>query len=177
MVTEYLGAVKLFGFNFAPKGYAMCNGQLLSIQQNTALFSLLGTFFGGNGVQNFALPNLQGRVAIGQGQGQGLSAYVIGGQGGVEGVTLTQQTVPTHVHTFNASTANATSGNPSGNVLATVTDANDVFYAPDAGGFVATTMPATTVANVGQNQPHNNIQPSLCINYCIALQGVFPSRN
>jgi microcystin-dependent protein len=177
MVQEYLGAVKLLSFNFAPKGYAQCNGQILSIQQNTALFSLLGTTFGGNGQTTFALPNLQSRVAVGFGQGIGLSNYILGQNGGNESVTLTTQTTPPHVHTFQASTAAATSGNPTGNVLASVTDTGDVFYAPVAGGFTPATMPANTVSTIGQTLPHNNIQPTLCITFAIALVGVFPSRN
>jgi microcystin-dependent protein len=177
MATEFLGAVKLFSFSFAPKGYALCAGQLMSIQQNAALFSLLGTQFGGNGVNNFALPDLQGRVPIGQGQGLGLSTYVMGQKAGVENVTLNQQTVPSHTHVFQASTSAGNSNNPSGNVLATLTDTGDVFYAPFAGGFTAALMPAATVSTFGQNLPHTNIQPTAGINYSICLAGVFPSRN
>jgi|SRR5580704_954419 microcystin-dependent protein len=177
MASEYLGAVKLFSFGFAPKGYALCAGQIMSIQQNAALFSLLGTTFGGNGIQTFALPDLQGRVPIGQGTGVGLSNYVMGQKGGVENVTLLQSTVPSHTHVFQASTTGGNSNNPSGNVLATLTDTGDVFYAPFAGGFTAALMPPATVSTVGQTQPHTNIQPTAAINYSICLSGIFPSRS
>ena len=177
MTTDFLGAVKLLSFPFAPKGMALCQGQLMSIQQNAALFSLLGTTFGGNGTQNFALPDLRGRVPRGQGQGSGLSPVIMGEVAGVESVTLNQQTVPSHVHSFQASTAGGTSNNPSGNVLAKLTDSGDVFYAPFAGGFTAALLPAGAVSTVGQTQPHSNIQPTACINYSINLTGIFPSRN
>jgi microcystin-dependent protein len=177
MSQEFLGAVKLLAFPFPPKGYALCQGQLLSIQQNAALFSLLGTFYGGNGIQTFALPDLQGRVPRGQGQGAGLSPVVMGEKAGVENVTLIAQTVPSHLHSFQASTASGNSNNPSGNMLATLTDAGDVFYAPFDGGFTAALMPANSVSTVGQNLPHSNLQPTVCINYSICLSGIFPSRN
>jgi microcystin-dependent protein len=177
MANDFIGAVKLLAFQFPPKGFALCQGQLLSIQQDAALFSLLGTQFGGNGVTNFALPDLQGRVPRGQGQGVGLSPVVIGEKAGVENVTLNSSTVPSHLHTFQASTSGGTSNNPSGNVLATLTDSADVFYAPFAGGFTAALLPAAAVSTVGQNLPHTNLQPTICINYSIGLTGIFPSRN
>ncbi len=175
--NDFLGAVKLLAFQFAPKGLALCQGQLLAIQQNPALFALLGTNFGGNGVQTFGLPDLQGRVPRGQGQGLGLSPVVMGEKAGVENVTLISQTVPSHLHTFQASTAGGTTNNPGGAVLATLTDSADVFYAPVAGGFTAALLPVAAVSTVGQNLPHTNLQPTICINYSINLTGIFPSRN
>ena len=176
MAAEYLGAVKLFSGNFAIKGYAMCQGQLLSIQQNTALFSLLGTFYGGNGVSTFQLPDLRGRVPINNGNGTGLSPYTIGQVGGLENVTLNVTTTPPHTHNFMASTAPGTTNAPANNVMAALTG-TDVFYAPNSGGFTATTMPSDMVSNFGGSQPHGNIQPTLAITYLIALTGIFPSRN
>ncbi len=155
----------------------MCSGQLLSIQQNAALFSLLGTSFGGNGTTTFALPNLGGRVPIGQGNGNGLTPFVVGEQGGVESVTLTQSTTPSHLHSFNASTALGSTTTASGNVLATLSTNDGVFYAPAVGEFKATPMPPTSVSTFGGSQPHTNLQPTICINYSIALSGIFPSRN
>jgi microcystin-dependent protein len=177
LAQEFLGAVKLLSFQFPPKGFALCQGQLIAINSNQALFALLGTTFGGNGVSTFALPDLQGRAPRGFGQGAGLSIVVMGEKAGVENVTLNQQTVPSHVHSFQASTAGGTSNNPSGNVLAKLTDSGDVFYAPFAGGFTAALLPANAVSTVGQNLPHTNLQPTVCINYSIALTGIFPSRN
>jgi len=168
----FLGEIRMFGFNFAPTGWAMCNGQLLPISQNTALFSLLGTQFGGNGTSTFALPNLQSRVPIHQGQGSGLSSYVIGQSGGFENVTLLATQLPAHSHSVNASSATAAAGRPAGAVPAH--PSADIYAsAPDG----ATVMNAGMIANTGGNQPHGNIQPYLTLNFCIALQGIFPSRN
>jgi microcystin-dependent protein len=177
MTQDFLGSVKLLSFQFAPKGMALCQGQLLSIQQNAALFSLLGTQFGGNGTTTFGLPDLQGRVPRGQGNGLGLSPVVMGEKAGVENVTLNSSTVPSHLHSFQASTTAGNSNNPSGNMLATLTDTGDVFYAPFDGGFTAALLPANTVSTIGQSLPHSNIQPTICINYSISLSGIFPSRN
>jgi microcystin-dependent protein len=181
MSQPFIGEIRAFGFNFAPQGWAQCNGQTLAIQQNAALFSLLGTTYGGNGQTTFMLPNLQGRVAISQGNGAGLSPYVIGQIGGTENVTLIGAQLPAHTHPVNACTT--TSGNlaqPTGAFPATVQITGET-----KGGTVNTYSTATPNAimnpnmigpNAG-NQPHANIQPYLCINYCIALQGLFPSRN
>jgi microcystin-dependent protein len=179
MAQEYLGAVKLFAGNFAINGYALCNGQLLSIQQNTALFSLLGTTYGGNGVQTFALPNLQSRVPIGQGNGAGLTPRVIGESAGAENVTLTTSTVPTHQHSFNASQGPTTTLTAGPTVLTGTLQASDgEFYAaPGQPGFTAVSLNATAVNTAGNNLAHNNIQPTLAITYLIALVGIFPSRN
>jgi microcystin-dependent protein len=171
MATPFVGEIRMFGFNFAPQGWAMCNGQLLPISQNTALFALIGTFYGGNGTNTFALPNLQSSVAIHQGQRSGLSPYQIGEAGGVENVTLTQGQMPTHSHPVEANSSPATGTRPSGTVLARTT-ANVYAAAPDT-----TTMNAGTIGSTGSSQAHPNIQPYLVLNFCIALNGVFPSRN
>jgi microcystin-dependent protein len=167
----FIGEVRTFGFNFAPRGWAMCNGQLLPINQNQALFALLGTFYGGNGTTNFALPNLQSSVAIHQGQGPGLSPYALGQTGGVETVTLTSQQMPTHNHQVNASGSSATGARSGGTVLGHAT-ANIYTGAPDG-----TVMNAGMIGNAGGSLPHGNIQPYLTLNFCIALVGIFPSRN
>ncbi|WP_026556914.1 phage tail protein [Arthrobacter sp. 35W] len=159
----FIGEISITGFNFAPRGWALCNGQLLSIAQNTALFSLLGTTYGGNGVNTFALPNLQGRVPIHQGQGPGLTPYVIGETGGVESVALNQTQIPQHVHSIPAAGAQ-TSDRP-----ATLAPATGGVY-----GVASGVMAATGVA--GSGQAHENRQPFLTLNYIIALQGVFPPR-
>lgn len=169
MSDPFLGEIRIFGFNFAPRGWAFCNGQLLSISQNAALFSLLGTTYGGDGQTTFALPNLQSRVPIHFGQGPGLSNYTLGESAGTETVTLTQNQIAAHSHLVNAS-----NGDPS-----TTRPANGL---PSGGGAYAassdgSTMSPGMVANAGGSQPHTNIQPYLVLNFCIALQGIFPSRN
>ena len=197
MTEPFLGAVSYFGGNFAPRGYATCSGQLLSISQNTALFSILGTTYGGNGQTTFALPDLRGRVPVGSGSGPGLSPYVLGQQAGTETVTLNTTQLPAHNHaaTFanngsalNAATVKASVQSPAagGAVLARATDTNGValpqIYAPSGtatpaalGGLnVAGTV---TVGNTGGNQPVPNLQPYLTLTAIIALQGIFPSRN
>ena len=148
----------------------MCNGQLLPISENTALFSLLGTFYGGNGTSNFALPNLQSRVGIHQGTGTGLSNYVIGETGGAETVTLTQNQMPQHGHSVAAANA-ATTTRPAGAVLGRTPNAS-YDGSPDG-----TTMNAAMIGTAGGSQPFGIIPPYLCLNFCIALQGIFPSRN
>jgi microcystin-dependent protein len=181
MGTPYLGEIRMTSFNYPPKGWAFCNGQIMSIQQNAALFSLLGTFYGGNGTQTFALPNMQGRTPVHMGQGNGLSPYTIGQFGGVETVTVLSNEMPVHTHLVNASSNYGTSDAPTGNVLG-VTNAGTA-SAPIAGqlDFVSTapntTMEATTIGQQGGTQPHSNVQPYLVINFIIALVGIFPSRN
>jgi microcystin-dependent protein len=172
MSTPFLGEIRAFGFGFAPRGWALCNGQTLPINQNTALFSLLGINYGGNGTSNFQLPNLQSSVAIHVGTGTGLMPYAIGQTGGVENVTLTQGQMPTHGHAVDASSALASGGRPSGAVLAR--SGTDVYAAAPDG---STPMNAGMIGTTGGNQPHANIQPYLALNFCIALQGIFPSRN
>lgn len=172
------------GFNFAPVGYALCDGQLLSIQQNSALFSLLGTFYGGDGVSTFGLPNLQGRVPIHQGSGAGLSSYTVGQVGGQETVTLLTQQMPAHTHALGAFNGAGNTSIPTGAYLAqgpstgsgpNATALNT--YNPNSGATPLLNLNAGAIQTAGGGQPHNNIQPYLCVTYIIALQGVFPARN
>jgi microcystin-dependent protein len=182
MAQSYLGQIVMAGFNFAPRGYALCNGQTLSIQQNTALFSLLGTTYGGNGTSTFALPNLQSQFPVHQGQGPGLSPYVIGQTSGTTSVTLNTQEIPSHNHAFVATTASATTAVIASNsLLATPTAASATLYAVSQSApnppLVAQQMAPNSCGVAGGSQPHNNLMPSLCITFAIALAGVFPSRN
>ena len=182
MSTPFLGQITMVSFTFAPKGWAFCNGQLLPINQNQALFSLLGTQYGGNGTTNFALPNLQSQLAVHQGQGSGLSSYVIGQSGGASSVTLNQTTTPQHSHTFNVTTANASAAAIASNLLpAKPTVANAALYAVGQSSPAPALQPqalaVNSVANAGSSQPHSNLMPTLGINFIIALQGIFPSRN
>ena len=172
MSQPFLGEIRIFGFNFAPRGWAFCNGQILSISQNTALFSLLGTTYGGNGQTTFALPNLQSRVPIHFGQGPGLSSYSLGQVSGVETVTLLQSQVPAHTHNVACSTEDGTAGVPTNNFPAAI-NSNIYGATPTASKFMNSGMLNT----VGGSQPHTNIQPYLAVNFCIALNGIFPSRN
>ncbi len=160
------------GFNFAPVHWAFCNGQLLPISQNTALFSLLGTQYGGDGKTNFALPNLQSRAPIHQGQGIGLAPRAMGELGGEETVSLTGSQTASHTHSVNASTVAADQQSPAANVPAAEPSGQTMFYAPSPGS----TMASDTLAAAGQGFPHNNMQPYLTVNFCIALTGIFPSR-
>jgi microcystin-dependent protein len=165
MSEPFLSELKLFSFNFPPKGWALCNGQLMPINQNQALFALLGTTYGGNGQTNFALPNLRGRTAISFG-----GSHNLGEAAGSTAVTITQQTMPQHLHFELASSANASSANPTNNVLAA---SNNLYTAAAS----LTTLQPDSVTNVGGSQPHNNMMPYLVLNWCIALQGIFPSQN
>ena len=174
-MEPFLGMIQIFGFNFAPRGWAMCDGSLLSIAQNTALFSLLGTTYGGNGQTTFALPDLRGRVPVGFGQGPGLSGNSLGQVSGSENVTLLTNEMPQHTHQMMASSDPQSAGGAGGNSLGSAgrgTGAN--IYAAGATTQVAM---ASVTAPVGSNQPHSNMQPYLVMNYCIALEGIFPSRN
>ncbi|CAM3458245.1 tail fiber protein [Nocardioides dubius] len=173
MADPFVAEIRLFPFNFAPRGWALCQGQLLPISQNTALFSLLGTMYGGNGQTNFALPDLQGQVAMSAGQGPGLSEYVEGQTGGSATVTLLQSEMPTHAHQVRAASTSADLRAPTGTrVLAA--PGSGAAYAP--GGGPTTTMAPQTLTPSGGDHPHNNLMPYLTLNYCIALQGVFPPR-
>jgi microcystin-dependent protein len=174
MSEPFLAEVRILPYTFAPVGWALCAGQILPISQNTAVFSLLGTNYGGNGTSNFALPNLQGRVVVGVGQGPGLSPYNPGDNAGVESVTLTAPQLAVHNH---AATAIHDAGN-------TYSPAGDAWSADGANrakiygsGDPAVPMGANALAPAGGNQPHNNLQPYVAINYCIAMQGVFPPRS
>jgi microcystin-dependent protein len=174
MASPFLAEIKMFAGNFAPRGYAFCNGQILSIAQNTALFSLLGTTYGGNGQTTFALPNLQGRVPIHPGQGAGLSQYDLGQMGGVETVTLSQNEIPAHTHSLRVNGAAGTDGVPATNQVLAASTARDKLYSSSA---PTTTLSPQAIATVGGSQPHTNVQPYLAVNFIIALQGIFPSRN
>ena len=171
MSEPYLGMIIIVPYNFAPRGWAFCAGQILPIAQNTALFSLIGTTFGGNGQTTFALPDLRGRYPIGAGQGPGLANYDLGQVGGTENITLTIGNMPAHSHTVkpNAVKDDPNVGNPQ-NTL----PANGSFY---NNGAASTQMGASTTSIVGSNQPFDNHPPYLGLNYCIALEGIFPSRN
>jgi microcystin-dependent protein len=181
-VTQpFLGQIQCFGFGFAPVGWALCQGQLLPISQNTALFALLGTYYGGNGTSTFQLPDLQSRVPVGQGQLAGGETYYLGEQGGVENVTLNLGQMAQHNHTFNGITGAANSEEPfSGVVLATSNrrggvSPGDNFYAPPDASTIAINI--NSLSMIGNTLPHTNIQPYLGLNWCIALRGIFPPRN
>jgi microcystin-dependent protein len=169
MANPFIGEIRLVAFTFAPQGWASCDGQLLPIAQNTALFSLLGTTYGGNGQTTFALPDFRGRVPIHAGQGPGLAAYTQGESAGTEGVTLTTSQIPLHSHQLNASAAEHTSNRPGGRAVARG-GAYDA--APDG----ATALHSGSIAGVGGSQPHTNLQPYLAVRFIIAMQGIFPSQ-
>jgi len=176
MANPFLAEIRIFPFNFAPKGWAFCDGQVLPISQNTALFSLLGTTYGGDGRSTFALPDLQGSVPLHPGQGPGLNQYFLGESGGVQTVTLLQSELPLHSHFVNADTGSASSGSPAGGIFkAGIRPGN-----PSGAVWLYNKGPADTpiqgVGIAGGNQPHNNMMPYLTLNFCIALQGVFPAR-
>jgi microcystin-dependent protein len=166
----FIGEVRMFGGNFAPVNWAFCNGQLMAISQNEALFTLIGTTYGGDGQSTFALPNLQGRIPIHQGQGVGLTARVIGEAAGEENVTLTVQQLPSHTHAAQGSASVGSATAPAGNVWASWDDAP---YAttPTVG------MDPTAVSQQGGNQPHDNVAPYLAVSFIISLFGIFPSQN
>jgi len=167
MAEPFLSEIRIMSFEFAPRGWALCNGQLLPINQNQALFSLLGTTFGGDGRVNFALPDLRGRTPIHTGSG-----HTLGERGGEQAHTLSIAELPTHTHVLNATSSNGTQLIPAGNLLAA--SANQLYHAPD-GNLQA--MSPSAVANVGGSQAHLNMQPFLTLNFSIALQGIFPSPN
>jgi len=181
VAQPYVGEIRMFGGNFAPTGFALCNGQLLAISQNTALFSLLGTAYGGDGIRTFQLPNLQAAVPVCEGQGAGLSSYVLGQNGGTPNVTLLQNQLPSHNHTFNASKTGAASATVTGNIPATptVSTPNPAYFYSNQGSpaLIFVTMAAGACGPAGQSQAHSNLMPSLTISFCIALTGIFPSRN
>jgi len=176
-MAPYIGQIAIFGFNYAPAGWAPCQGQMLAIGQNPQLFSIIGNRFGGNGQVTFALPNLEG-VPVGAGQGPGLSDYALGQAGGEMTVTLTPQQMPNHNHPFNAVNSQATSATPEGNQLARAwralehTDAVVNFYSNHPGN---TPLALNAIGASGSGQPHNNLQPYLAVNFCIATAGVMPS--
>jgi microcystin-dependent protein len=173
MSDQFVAEIRIFPFNFPPTGWAFCNGQLLPISQNTALFSLIGTFYGGDGKSTFALPNLQGRAPMQTGQGQGLTERFLGEMSGVETITLLVSEIPIHTHSIRAvpevsdvqtPTVDTALGRSGGGNAYTTTVANVVQLAPQA------------LSPAGGSLPHNNLQPYLTLNFCIALQGIFPQR-
>ena len=169
MSEPFLSEIRIFSFNFPPAGWAFCNGQTLPISQNQALFSLTGTYYGGNGINTFNLPNLQGSVPLHMG-----GSFLLGNTGGEQNHTVTVYELPSHAHTMNAANSAATTASPSHAALAQT--------APSVGAAYAASGPATTLApqaigSVGGGQPHNNLQPYLVLNFCIALVGIFPPRN
>src|SRR5215475_4052317 len=177
MADPFVAEIRIFPFNFAPKGWAFCNGQILPISQNTALFSLLGTTYGGDGKSNFALPNLQGAAPLHAGQGPGLSLWDLGEIQGSTAVTLLESEIPSHAHALAAQTQNANTNQPAGGLLAAG------HYGGAQGGAVnyyltsntpQTQLSPNAIAPAGGDQPHNNMMPYLTLNFCIALQGVFP---
>lgn len=172
----YLGEISLFAGNFAPRGWAFCNGQLLAISQNTALFSILGTTYGGNGQTTFALPDLRGRAPLSAGQGPGLSDYQLGEAGGQETVTLLSAQIPAHTHSLNAFNDKGDQSLPGNNVPAVVVDSSNGTANAYTASSANTVMSPTAIGATGGNQPHENRQPYLALNYIIALEGIFPSR-
>ena len=166
MADPYIGEIKMFGGNFAILGYAFCDGTLLSISQNDALFALIGTTYGGDGLATFGLPDLRGRIPVHQGSG-----FQLGQSSGTETVTLISAQIPPHNHAVAANTNTGSSGNPQGNIVAgsTLTPYNNTAVDNNMGG--------SSIGNTGGSQPHDNIMPYQCVNYIIALEGIFPPRN
>lgn len=179
MSTPFVAQIQMFAFNFAPKGWAFCSGQLLPISQNTALFSLLGTTYGGDGKATFALPNMKNNAAAGQGQGPGLSTYFLGEEQGSTNVTLIQSELPIHNHGFFGTSTPGTVVGAGGNQLAKAMSGGKA--ASYVGNYLSTSAPQTamsllTLAQAGSSFPHNNMQPYMGLNFCIAMQGIFPAR-
>jgi len=178
-MNPYLGEVRLVPFNFPPLGWAFCQGQLIAISQNTALFSLLGTFYGGDGRSTFGLPNLQGAVIIGQGQSPGLSLYELGEIGGTSSVTLLTSEMPAHSHNIPASAAASHGGVPGPSVAlgSGGRGSQDLYVNASAQQTSPVTMAGNVCGTAGGSQPHNNLMPYLVLSYVIALQGIFPARS
>ncbi|MEA2166129.1 MAG: hypothetical protein QOK37_4256 [Thermoanaerobaculia bacterium] len=172
-MDPFVAEIRIFPFNFAPKGWAFCDGQILPLSQNTALFSLLGTTYGGDGKSNFALPNMQGNAPMHPGQGPGLSLHDLGETGGSETVSLLESEIPSHSHSLMASTSTSTKSTPAGNSLTRIGTGGTPYK---AAGSAQVTMADNSLAPAGGDQPHNNMQPYLTLSFCIALQGVYPPR-
>ena len=170
--TPIIGSISMIAFNFEPRGWAFCSGQLLQINEYDALFSLLGTTYGGDGQNTFALPDLRGRVPIHQGTGSGLSTYTLGESGGTESVTLISNQMPGHNHSLAVNSNGGTSDNPASNYMASNSEGFK-HYSNSAGS----NGNGASIVNAGGNQPHNNMPPYLCVNFIIALEGIYPSRN
>ncbi len=176
MVQPYIGEVRMFGGNFAPVTWAFCNGQSMSISEYSALFNLIGTTYGGNGTTTFNLPNLQGRLCVGMGQGPGLSIYTIGQAAGGETVTLNTSQMPIHPHTLSASRTTATLGTPTNNLTGTVASPEVMYTSPGSPGPTTGNLNVNSCSLIGGNQPHTNLMPSLCVSFIIALFGIYPSQ-
>ena len=180
-MDPFIGEIMMFAGNFAPQGWAICNGQLLPISQNQALFAILGTTFGGDGVSNFALPDLRGRVPVGQGQGLSLSNYTLGEKTGAENVTLLPGQMPQHNHTVGVSNQPGAFTDPTNQVPAQVNTGNVRTPTTSAMAYAAPpptgTLAPAAVSMSGGSQGHPNIQPVLCVNFIIALTGIFPTRS
>jgi microcystin-dependent protein len=174
MADPFVAEIRIFPFNFAPKGWAWCDGQLLPLSQNTALFSLLGTTYGGNGKSNFALPDLQGRTPMHPGQGPGLSLHDLGETGGSETVTLLESEIPAHSHTQVASTEDGVQGSLTPGITLANSVGGTLYQTNTTSSLVS--MNPSALAPAGGDQPHNSLQPYLTFYFCIALQGVFPPR-
>lgn len=174
MADPFVAEIRIFPFNFPPKGWAFCNGQLLPISQNTALFSLLGTTYGGDGKSTFALPDLQGNAPLHPGQGQGLSLYDLGEIGGSETVTLLVSEIPFHTHTLRATVENGTQGSITPDITLATSVGGQLYQNDTSSNLQPMNPQALTPA--GGSLPHNNMMPYLTLNMCIALQGVFPAR-
>jgi microcystin-dependent protein len=173
MANPFVAEIRIFPFNFAPKGWAFCDGQILPLSQNTALFSLLGTTYGGDGKSNFALPNMQGNAPMHPGQGPGLSLHDLGETGGEDTVTLLESEIPSHSHGLMAQATQATAQTPAP-TMGLARSRTIAIYSATTSPVVA--MSDNTVAPAGGDQPHNSLQPYLTLNFCIALQGVYPPR-
>lgn len=172
MAEPFLGEIRMFAGNFAPRGWALCEGQLLAVSQNDALFALLGTIYGGDGRTTFGLPDMRGRLPVHTGQGPGLSSRQLGSRAGAERVTVTTNQLPTHTHPMEVSADISTSSNPGSNVTARPTGVD--LYVDDAPD---TDLSSSAITTVGGGQQHDNVMPFLAINFIIALSGIFPSRN
>lgn len=178
MSTPFVAQICMFGGNFAPRMFAFCNGQLMSIAQNQALFSLIGTTYGGDGVTTFGLPNMISRLPVHFGTGAGLSSYALGQTGGSTAVTLTTNTMPAHTHSLNAVKVDAATANITNTSLpAQPTAGSPPYFYASGTGMIPHNMAANAVMPAGSSLPHNNMMPSLCVSFIIALEGVFPSRN
>ena len=179
MSEQFIGEIRMFGGNYAPRDWALCNGQLMSISQYQALYALIGTSYGGDGQTTFALPDLRSRLAVGEGAGPGLTPRQLGSVGGSEAVTLTQAQMPGHNHMVTATTAagNLTGPGPTAVTAAPAGTGSFLYVVPGAVPITTVAMSPQSIGAAGGGQPHDNLMPSLCISFIIALSGIFPSRN
>lgn len=172
-MNPYIGEIRMFGGNFAPVGWAFCNGQLLSIAENDALFNLIGTTYGGDGQTTFALPDLRGRIPLHMGTGAGLTNRILGEMAGTETVTLTPNQLPVHAHPFIGTSASASATSPANGLVASPSDID--LYRP--GSTPSAALAPNAVSPAGGSQPHDNTQPFLCVSFIISLYGIYPSQN